>query len=71
MPGFDERLTRELERAARPAAPDPVTLFDDVARRRTHRSAVRKAQVVTSVVVVLALVAGAVLWLAPRFSSVQ
>ena len=44
MPGIDDRLRRDLERAARPAAPDAGRLLDDVARRRARRSTVRRVQ---------------------------
>jgi hypothetical protein len=53
MPGIDDRLERDLERAARPAAPDPGGVFDDVTRRRARRTAMRKTQTVALVAVVL------------------
>jgi hypothetical protein len=59
VPGFDDRLTRELERAARPAAPDVVRTFSDVTRRRAKRAVVRRVQAVAVVVAVLAGTAGA------------
>jgi hypothetical protein len=52
MPGFDDRLTRELERAARPASPSGV--FDRVDRRRARRARMRKAQAAVLAGVVLA-----------------
>lgn len=52
MPNFDDRLTRELERAARPA--DPTGVFDRIDRRRTRRRRARKLQAGALVVVVLA-----------------
>jgi hypothetical protein len=59
VPSFDDRLTRELERAARPAAPDPVRTFEDVTRRRARRTVLRKVQVVAAVVAILVVTAGA------------
>src|SRR5262245_4650968 len=53
MTGIDDRLERDLERAARPAAPDPGATFQDVTRRRAHRTAMRKVQTVALVGVVL------------------
>jgi len=53
MTGIDERLERDLERAARPAALDPGATFADVTRRRARRSTVRKLQTVALVAVVL------------------
>jgi hypothetical protein len=53
MTGIDDRLERDLERAARPAAPDPGATFRDVTRRRAHRTTVRKVQTVALVAVVL------------------
>jgi hypothetical protein len=53
MPPIDERLERDLERAGRPAAPDPGAAFRDVTRLRARRTAVRKVQTVALVAVVL------------------
>jgi hypothetical protein len=53
MPGIDERLERDLERLARPAAPEPGATFRDVTRRRARRATVRKVQTVALVAVVL------------------
>jgi hypothetical protein len=53
MNGIDERLERDLERVARPAAPDPAAALADVTRRRAHRGVVRKTQTVALVAVVL------------------
>jgi hypothetical protein len=53
MNGIDERLERDLERVARPAAPDPAAALAEVTRRRAHRGVVRKAQTVALVAVVL------------------
>jgi len=53
MPGIDDRLERDLERTARPAAPDPGATFQDVTRRRARRTVVRKTQTVALVAVVL------------------
>jgi hypothetical protein len=53
MPEIDDRLERDLDRAARPAAPDPGATFRDVTRRRARRTVARKLQTVALVVVVL------------------
>ena len=53
MPPIEERLERDLERAARPAEPDPGATFRDVTRRRVRRTTVRKVQTVALVAVVL------------------
>jgi hypothetical protein len=52
MPGFDDRLTRELERVASPEPPPPE-LFREVDRRRGRRALVRKAQAAGLAIVVL------------------
>jgi hypothetical protein len=51
----DERLTRELERAARPA--DPSGLYEQLIRRRERRNIARKAR---TVVLAAAVVAGSI-----------
>ena len=51
LPGFDDRLTRELERVARPA--DPSGVLDRVHARRARRTLVRKAQAALLAVSVL------------------
>ena len=71
MPGFDDKLTRELERAASPAAPDVVRTFEDVTRRRAHRAVVRKVQAVAVVVAILAGTAGAFALLDDRYEDRQ
>lgn len=71
MPGFDDRLTRELEHAARPAAPDVVRTFEDVTRRRAHRAVVRRVQTVAVVVALLAGTAGAFVLLDDGFGGNQ
>jgi hypothetical protein len=71
VPGFDDKLTRELERAVRPAAPDPVRTFEDVTRRRAHRTLIRKVQVVIVVVAILVGTAGAFVVLDDRFEGNQ
>ena len=53
MPPIDDRLERDLDRAARPAAPDPGATLADVTRRRARRHLVRKAQAIALVAVVL------------------
>jgi hypothetical protein len=52
MSRLDDRLTRELERAARPANPSAV--FERVDRKRARRAVVRRLQAGGLVVVVLA-----------------
>jgi hypothetical protein len=42
LPSFDDRLTAELERAARPA--DPTGVLERVNRRRSRRAALRRVQ---------------------------
>lgn len=69
MPGFDDRLTRELERVARPAAPDQGALFDDVTRRRAKWRARRRAGQVALVAVVLAGTAGGYIGLQRAFEG--
>ena len=60
MPGFDDRLTRELERAARPEPASP-NVIREVDRRRGRRTIVRKAQTVgLAIVVVVGTGAGVV-----------
>jgi hypothetical protein len=71
VPGFDDKLTRELERAARPAAPDVVRTLEDVTRRRAHRAVVRRVQAVAVVVAILAGTAGAFALLGDRFEDRQ
>lgn len=58
MPDLDDRLTRELERAARPPTSDPVRLFDEIVRRRERRSVARRVQAAALVVIVLVATAG-------------
>lgn len=52
MSRLDDRLTRELERVARPA--DPTRAFERVDRKRARRAVVRRLQAGGLVVVVLA-----------------
>jgi hypothetical protein len=52
VPGFDDRLTRELERVARPAS--PAETFERVAQRRAKRARSRRVGSAALVVVVLA-----------------
>jgi hypothetical protein len=59
MPGFDDRLTRELERAARPAS--PTGAFEQVERKHARRGRLRKVQAGALTVVVLAGTLGGVL----------
>jgi Tol biopolymer transport system component len=51
LPDFDERLTLELERVARPA--DPTGVLDRLDGRRARRATVRKARIVFLAVAVL------------------
>jgi len=53
MTRIDDRLEQDLERAARPAAPDPGATLGEVTRRRARRQVMRKAQTVALVAVVL------------------
>jgi TolB protein len=52
LPSFDDRLTAELERAARPA--DPTGVLERVNRRRSRRASLRKVQAGLLAVAVLA-----------------
>ena len=54
MPNFDDLLSRELERAARPAVPDRGYVVDEVRRRRARRGVVRRVQAGALTVAVLA-----------------
>lgn len=56
---IDERLERELDRAARPAAPDVGALVDDVVRRRARRATTRRIQAGAVALVVTAAAFGA------------
>lgn len=68
MPGFDDRLTRELERVARPEPAQP-NLFRDVDRRRGRRAFVRRVQAVALAIVVLLGTGGGVVALNHVFRS--
>jgi Tol biopolymer transport system component len=65
MSRFDDRLTRELERAARPA--EPTGVFDEIDRRRGRRAVVRRVQTAVLATVVLAGSVGGVLLLNRAF----
>ena len=65
LPGFDDRLTAELERAARPA--DPTGVLERVNRRRSRRASLRKVQTGLLAVAVLAATAGGFLFLRHAF----
>jgi hypothetical protein len=65
MSRLDDRLTRELERAARPA--DPANAFQRVDRRRARRHILRRARSVGLVVVVLAGTIGGFAFLSDAF----
>jgi hypothetical protein len=69
MPGIDDRLERDLERAARPVAADPGSTFRDVTRRRARRTVARKMQTVALVVVVLGGTAAGFLVLQRNFTG--
>jgi hypothetical protein len=71
MPGIDERLERDLERAARPAAPNPGATLDDVTRRRARRTTARKTQTLALVVVVLVGTAAGFLALQRNFTGAE
>jgi hypothetical protein len=58
MPDLDDRLTRELERAARAPTSDPVRLFDEIVGRRERRSVARRVRAAALVVIVLTATAG-------------
>lgn len=65
MPGFDDRLSRELDRAARPA--DPGGAFEAIERRLARRHRLRRMQAAALTVVVLAGTVGGVLVLERAF----
>jgi hypothetical protein len=65
MSRLDDRLTRELERIASPAA--PVRVFERVARRRGRRHMLRRVQAAALVVVVLAGTIGGFVFLSDAF----
>ena len=67
MSRLDDRLSRELERAAPPA--DPTGAFEQVERKRVRRGRVRKLQAGALVVVVLAGTLGGVAVLREAFRS--
>jgi hypothetical protein len=69
MPGIDDRLERDLDRAARQAAPDPGSTFRDVTRHRARRTVTRKVQTVALVVVVLGGTAAGFLALQRNFTG--
>jgi len=50
---IDERLERDLERAARPAAPEVGTLVEELVRRRARRATVRRLQAGAVAIVVM------------------
>jgi TolB protein len=59
VPGFDDRLTRELEHVGRPE-PAPPGLIREVDRRRGRRAFVRRAQAAALAIVVLVGTGGGV-----------
>jgi hypothetical protein len=61
VPGVDDRLTRELERAARPAS--PVGTFERVDRLRARRARSRRIGSAALVVIVLAGTLGSIAFL--------
>jgi TolB protein len=65
LPSFDDRLTAELERAARPA--DPTGVLERVNRRRSRRASLRRVQAGLLAVAVLAATAGGFLFLRQAF----
>jgi hypothetical protein len=62
---FDDRLTKELERAARPA--EPTGVFDEIERRRGRRVSVRRLQTAMLATAVFASSIGGVLVLNRAF----
>ena len=62
---FDDRLTKELERAARPA--EPTGVFEEIDRRRGRRVAVRRVQTALLATAVFAGSIGGVLVLNRAF----
>ena len=71
MPPIDERLQRDLDRAARPSAPDSGARFEDVERRRARRTLTRKVQTAALVTVVLVGTAAGFLALLRNFSGAE
>ena len=71
MPPIDERLRRDLDRAARPSAPDSRAQFEDVERRRARRTLTRKVQTAALVTVVLVGTAAGFSALLKNFSGAQ
>jgi Tol biopolymer transport system component len=67
MSRFDDRLTKELERAARPA--EPAGVFDEIDRRRGRRAVVRRMQTAALATIVLAGSVGGVLVLNRAFRA--
>ncbi len=65
MSRFDDRLTRELERVARPA--ETTDVFDEIDRRRGRRAVVRRVQTALLATVVFAGSIGGVLVLNRAF----
>ncbi len=65
MSRLDDRLTKDLDRAARPA--DPAGAFEEIDRRRGRRAVVRRAQTALLATVVLAGSLGGVLVLNRAF----
>jgi Tol biopolymer transport system component len=65
VPGFDERLTTELDRAARPA--DAVGVFERLDGRRARRATVRRAQAGLLAVAVLGVTAAGFVGLRAAF----
>jgi Tol biopolymer transport system component len=65
MSRFDDRLTKELERAARP--PEPTGVFDEIDRRRGRRAVMRRVQTAALATVVIAGSVGGVLVLNRAF----
>ena len=65
MSHFDDRLTKDLDRAARPV--DPAGAFEEIDRRRGRRAVLRRAQMALLATVVLAGSLGGVLVLNRAF----
>jgi Tol biopolymer transport system component len=69
MPNIDDLLTRELERAGRPAAPDLGHVEKEVRRRRARRGVVRRVQAGALAVAVLAATIGGFVTLSRLFET--
>src|SRR6266704_3689631 len=69
MPGFDDRLRRDLERMAEPA--DPSGAFEHIIERRIRRHIARRLQAAALIVVVVVGTVGGTVALGKVFHSNQ